>query len=90
MADAFRSYQVVRAIERITGANLRVGQLRIEYCQDVAGFWLEPHVDIPVKLITMLVNLTDAQGYTMPAPTSTTQAPSTSWSRALGTRATPD
>jgi len=46
VADAFRSYQIVRAIERTTGANLRVGQLRIEYCQDVDGFWLEPHVDI--------------------------------------------
>ena len=37
-----------------------MGQLRIEYCQDVEGFWLEPHVDIPVKLLTMLIYLTDA------------------------------
>ena len=60
MTDAFRNLRVVQAIERTTGANLTAGRLRIEYCQDVDGFWLEPHVDIPVKLFTMLVYLTDA------------------------------
>ena len=34
--------------------------MRVEYCQDVDGFWLEPHVDISVKLFTMLVYLTDS------------------------------
>jgi len=60
VTDAFRNLRVVQAIERTTGANLTAGCLRIEYCQDVDGFWLEPHVDIPVKLFTMLVYLTDA------------------------------
>ncbi len=57
MAAAFKHSRVTGAIERETGTDLAEGQLRIEYCQDVDGFWLEPHVDIPVKLFTMLVYL---------------------------------
>jgi hypothetical protein len=57
MAAAFQHPLVTRAIERETGTDLAEGHLRIEYCQDVDGFWLEPHVDIPVKLFTMLVYL---------------------------------
>jgi hypothetical protein len=50
---------VRRALEKMTGADLSQGQLRIEYCQDVDGFWLEPHLDISVKFFTMLVYLSD-------------------------------
>jgi hypothetical protein len=57
LADAFKHPLVTSAIERETGTDLSLGHLRIEYCQDVDGFWLEPHVDIPVKLFTMLVYL---------------------------------
>jgi hypothetical protein len=46
--------------ERITGAELTTGRLRIEYCQDVDGFWLEPRVVISVKLLTMRVYLMGA------------------------------
>jgi hypothetical protein len=60
VADAFRHPRVTAAIERTTGTSLANGRLRIEYSQDADGFWLEPHVDIPVKLFTMLVYLTDA------------------------------
>lgn len=59
VAEAFKSVDVRRALERTTGADLSPGRLRIEYCQDGDGFWLEPHVDIPVKLFTMLVYLAD-------------------------------
>ncbi|OYV33337.1 MAG: hypothetical protein B7Z81_11520, partial [Acidocella sp. 20-61-6] len=31
----------------------------IEYCQDVDGFWLEPHRDIAVKLFTMLIYVSE-------------------------------
>ena len=48
---------VIAAIETATGTDLSRGHLRVEYCQDVDGFWLEPHVDIKVKLFTMLVYL---------------------------------
>lgn len=60
VAEAFRTPRLMRAIEHTTGTDLTRGQLRIEYCQDIGGFWLEPHVDIPVKLFTMFVYLTDA------------------------------
>jgi len=57
VAAAFKHPSVLAAIERTTGADLADGQLRIEYCQDVDGFWLEPHLDLGVKLYTMLVYL---------------------------------
>jgi hypothetical protein len=60
VADAFYSSRVVQALERTTGAALTTGRLRIEYCQDVDGFWLEPHVGIPVNLLTIRVYLMDA------------------------------
>ena len=56
-AAAFSSAPVMQQIEKITGTDLNQGRLRIEYCQDVSGFWLEPHLDISVKLFTMLVYL---------------------------------
>lgn len=59
VAAAFKHPLVTSAIERETGTDLATGQLRVEYCQDVDGFWLEPHVDISVKLFTMLVYLSD-------------------------------
>jgi len=55
----FSNPHVKKALTTITGADLSKGQLRIEYCQDVDGFWLEPHRDISVKLFTMLVYLSD-------------------------------
>lgn len=55
----FQDPGVRRAIEAETGADLSDGHLRIEYCQDGEGFWLEPHTDIAVKKFTMLVYLSD-------------------------------
>jgi hypothetical protein len=57
VTDIFRSPQVVRRLEQLTGRGLSDGALRIEYCQDVDGFWLEPHLDLGVKLFTMLIYL---------------------------------
>jgi hypothetical protein len=59
IADGFNSPDVIRAIENATGAKLGGTRLRIEYCQDAPGFWLEPHTDIKVKKLTMLVYLLD-------------------------------
>ena len=59
LAACFSDPLVIGAIERATGTDLSEGQLRIEYCQDVDGFWLEPHLDISVKLFTMLIYLSD-------------------------------
>jgi len=57
--SAFQNPGVISAIEEATGATLENSRLRIEYCQDADGFWLEPHVDIPVKKFTILVYLSD-------------------------------
>lgn len=59
VAEAFRSPAVVGALKAETKSPIDKGKLRIEYCQDVDGFWLEPHVDISVKLFTMLIYLSD-------------------------------
>ena len=62
VVEAFQDARVRAAIERVTGADLSDGHLRIEYCQDGEGFWLEPHTDILVKKFTMLVYLSDEPG----------------------------
>jgi hypothetical protein len=57
VADAFQSPRVVAAFARKTGARLDGTYLRIEYGLDVDGFWLEPHTDLGVKALTLLVQL---------------------------------
>ena len=59
VAAAFQSPALVRALEAQTGAVLSGSHLRIEYCQDTDGFWLEPHTDIGAKRFTLLVYLSD-------------------------------
>lgn len=57
IANAFKDEFVIETIERTTRADLDDTRLRIEYCQDAPGFWLEPHTDIRVKKFTMLIYL---------------------------------
>jgi hypothetical protein len=57
VADAFQSPEVVGAFARRTGATLDGTYLRIEYGLDLEGFWLEPHTDLGVKALTLLVQL---------------------------------
>jgi len=57
IADAFKDERVIDTIQATTNADLTNTRLRIEYCQDAPGFWLEPHTDIAVKRFTMLVYL---------------------------------
>ncbi|MGI9424990.1 MAG: 2OG-Fe(II) oxygenase [Hyphomicrobiaceae bacterium] len=59
VASAFKEPNVIAAIEQRTGADLSDTYLRIEYCQDTEGFWLEPRTDISAKKFTMLVYLSD-------------------------------
>lgn len=59
LVAAFQSVPVMSAIEQTTGTDLTDARLRIEYCQDAPGFWLEPHTDIFVKKFTMLIYLSD-------------------------------
>jgi hypothetical protein len=57
LARVFQSQRVVEALRQTTGAPPAGTSLRIEYCQDTDGFWLEPHTDIGVKKFTMLIYL---------------------------------
>ncbi|MGO8917042.1 MAG: 2OG-Fe(II) oxygenase [Stellaceae bacterium] len=57
VATALQSDSVVDRLEELCGAALGGAFLRIEYCQDTDGFWLEPHTDIGAKLFTMLIYL---------------------------------
>lgn len=57
LARVFQSRPIVDELNAVTGARLAGTSLRIEYCQDTDGFWLEPHTDIGVKKFTMLIYL---------------------------------
>ncbi len=57
VAEALQSGEVARQVEKTFGINLKGSYLRIEYAQDSEGFWLEPHTDIRVKLLSMLIYL---------------------------------
>jgi hypothetical protein len=59
LAAAFQSPPVVHGWQRLCGVSLAGSYLRIEYCQDMGGFWLEPHTDIGAKLFTLLIYLVD-------------------------------
>lgn len=57
VADAFQSAPVTRAISNVCGTKLSGTYLRIEFAQDIDGFWLEPHTDLGVKSFTLLLYL---------------------------------
>jgi hypothetical protein len=59
LAQAFQAPATVGLLQRLCRTELAGGSLRIEYCQDTDGFWLEPHTDIGAKLFTMLIYLSD-------------------------------
>ncbi len=61
LATAFQDDAVIEAIEDTCEVDLTGTYLRIEYCQDTAGFWLEPHTDIGVKAFTMLIYLSEGE-----------------------------
>lgn len=57
--DAFQSPRLAGAIAEHFGTDINGSFLRVEYAQDVDGFWLEPHTDLGVKLFTMLLYISD-------------------------------
>jgi hypothetical protein len=66
LAEAMQTPEVVAAWERTCGIDLTGTYLRIEYCRDTDGFWLEPHTDIGAKRITIMNFLSvgeDAAGW---------------------------
>jgi hypothetical protein len=60
LAEIFSKFDTAEArayFTDLTGVDCSQGKLRIELCQDGPGFWLEKHVDIPEKLITLQIYL---------------------------------
>ncbi len=57
VAEAFQSSAVVRRIETLMKTDLSGTYVRLEYAQDIDGFWLQPHTDLGVKRFTMLIYL---------------------------------
>jgi len=59
LAAALQAPSIVTMLEQTCGAALAGNFLRIEYCLDTGGFWLEPHTDIGAKKFTFLIYLSD-------------------------------
>jgi len=57
IAQAYQDKRITNHIEKVCGTNLKGTYLRIEFAQDIDGFWLEPHTDLGVKAFTMLAYL---------------------------------
>jgi hypothetical protein len=53
LAETFQGRRMIRLLRSELGIDLSGTFLRMEYCQDVDGFWLEPHTDIGVKRLTL-------------------------------------
>ena len=59
VAEALQSTRVCTLIARAFGAPIDDTFLRLEYAQDVDGFWLQPHTDLGVKRFTCLIYLSE-------------------------------
>lgn len=57
VVDISQSEEVIEKLEIMLGIDLIGSYLRIGYYVDKEGFWLEPHIDLSVKLVTMVVYL---------------------------------
>lgn len=59
LARSFQEPTTISLLEDVCETTLTGGFLRIEYCLDTDGFWLEPHTDIGAKMFTMLIYLSE-------------------------------
>jgi hypothetical protein len=64
VSQAFQDQRVTDHIEKTFGTSLDGTYLRIEFAQDIDGFWLEPHTDLGVKVFTMLLYLSTDPAHT--------------------------
>ncbi len=62
LSHTFQSATMIKAIENFFSIDLSGTFLRFEYAQDVSGFWLEPHTDLGVKKLTVLIYISDGPG----------------------------
>jgi hypothetical protein len=63
VAEAFQSCEIVQLIHEAFGAPIDDTFVRLEYAQDVDGFWLQPHTDLGVKKFTCLIYLSEGPGH---------------------------
>ena len=63
VAEALQSTKVARLIHEAFDAPIDDTFLRLEYAQDVDGFWLQPHTDLGVKKFTCLIYLSEGPGH---------------------------
>ena len=63
VANSFQAPRMIATIEKFFAIKLEETFLRIEYAQDITGFWLEPHTDLGVKKLTVLIYLSDGEGH---------------------------
>ena len=63
VAEALQSTRVARLIHKAFDAPIDDTFLRLEYAQDVDGFWLQPHTDLGVKKFTCLIYLSEGPGH---------------------------
>jgi hypothetical protein len=64
VAQAFQDRRVTSHIEKVFNTDLKGTYLRVEFAQDINGFWLEPHTDLGVKVFTMLLYLSKDPSHT--------------------------
>jgi len=64
VAQAFQDRRVTSHIEKVFNTDLKGTYLRVEFAQDIDGFWLEPHTDLGVKAFTMLLYLSTDPSHT--------------------------
>ena len=63
VAEALQSTRIAGAIHDAFAADIDDTFLRLEYAQDVDGFWLQPHTDLGVKKFTCLIYLSQGPGH---------------------------
>jgi hypothetical protein len=63
VAEALQSRAITRLIHQTFDAPIDDTFLRLEYAQDIDGFWLQPHTDLGVKKFTCLIYLSQGPGH---------------------------
>ncbi|MCW6511145.1 2OG-Fe(II) oxygenase [Lichenifustis flavocetrariae] len=63
VAEALQTPEVIALFSKAFDAPLDNTYLRLEYAQDIDGFWLEPHTDLGVKKFTCLIYLSQGPGH---------------------------
>lgn len=63
VAEALQDKRITDLVAKAFGTSLDGTYLRIEFAQDIDGFWLEPHTDLGVKSFTMLLYLSTDESH---------------------------